>query len=250
MDAAHHRRQVRHEGQADRLAGDGRQSLADFRQVAVAGDTIGLEAVGGFGKQGVHLGLATGSGHAALAVGDQAGRVNDFGFDQGQEAQLHRSRIAAGVGHHAGRADGVAVDFRQAVHRLGHQLRRGMGHAVPFFPFGDVLDAEIRRKVDDPHAGFDQTHGFLHGDAVGGGEEHHVAAGEVCFVRRSECQINPAAQARIHGIDAQPGFLARSDGRELDIRMTAQKTQQFHTGVAGAADDTHLDHAFILVMRG
>jgi hypothetical protein len=50
-----------------------------------------------------------------------------------------------------------------------------VGHAVPFFPQRDVLDAEIRRQVDDANTRLQQHLRLLHRDAVGRGEEHHIA---------------------------------------------------------------------------
>jgi hypothetical protein len=44
------------------------------------------------------------------------------------------------------------------------------GHAclvMPIAPHGDVLDAEIRRVIDDPDAGVGNPSRLLHRDAVG-----------------------------------------------------------------------------------
>ena len=53
MNAADHGGQMRYEGQADftGVSGDGFQSLDDFRKMAVALDTIGMEVVGRFRKK-------------------------------------------------------------------------------------------------------------------------------------------------------------------------------------------------------
>jgi hypothetical protein len=53
MNAANQRRQMRHEGQADIVTGHARQTLADFRQMAMPRHRIGLEIVAGLGEQRV-----------------------------------------------------------------------------------------------------------------------------------------------------------------------------------------------------
>jgi hypothetical protein len=85
MDAADHGRQVRYEGQPDRLAGHRRQTLRDLRQVPVSGDAIGLEIVGGFREEGSNLGLAAGAGDAGLGVGNQVVDVDQAGSTSGMK---------------------------------------------------------------------------------------------------------------------------------------------------------------------
>jgi len=74
------------------------------------------------------------------------------------------------------------------------QLGRGVLHLVPFFEGGAVLQAEVRRQVDDLDAGRQQRRGLRHGDAMRGGEEDHVALRQVGLVRGREGQVHAAAQ--------------------------------------------------------
>jgi hypothetical protein len=57
-----------------------------------------------------------------------------------------------------------------------------------------------------------------------------------------EFQIQASAQARKHARDVGAGVAPRSDGNDLHLRVLRQQAQQFDTGVAGAADDSDLDH--------
>ena len=71
VDAADHRRQMRRECELHRLARHLRQSLRNFRLMPVARHAVGLEVVGGFGKQRMHFGLAARAGDAGFGIGDQ-----------------------------------------------------------------------------------------------------------------------------------------------------------------------------------
>src|SRR5665811_649820 len=59
MDAAYHRRQMRHKGQADFSADDPRQALDDFHAVAMPRHAVGLEIVRGLGEQNMRCLLYT-----------------------------------------------------------------------------------------------------------------------------------------------------------------------------------------------
>ena len=65
----------------------------------MARHTIGLETVGRFRKQGVHLRLAAGTGYSGFRIGNQVCYIHQTGLDQGKESQLNRCRVTTGVGY-------------------------------------------------------------------------------------------------------------------------------------------------------
>src|SRR5690554_3679178 len=63
MNAANHGGQMGYEGELYRPAGGISKPLTDFRQVAVAGGTIGFHRLASLGQQRRYLGPATGTGY-------------------------------------------------------------------------------------------------------------------------------------------------------------------------------------------
>jgi len=145
----------------------------------------------------------------------------------------------------------ASVQFSQAVGGFIQQAWACVLDLVPFFKDRLVLDTEIRRQVDHLDAGRQQRRRLGHGHAVRGGEEHHVALAQVGLVGRREGDVHAAAQRREHIGNRQAIFLARRDSRQLHIRVDCQQSQQFHSGISGAADDANFDHVLSLneVMR-
>ena len=140
----------------------------------------------------------------------------DPGFEQRQEAQLHRRRIAAGIADDARAADRLAIHLRQAVDRFGEQVGARVRHPVPLLEHGRVLEAEIGGEIDDLHAGARELARLGHRDAVRRGEEHDVAGGEIGARGVGEREIVPAAQAGKHVGDRVPASL-----REVIVRTSA-----------------------------
>jgi hypothetical protein len=83
---------------------------------------------------------------------------------------------------------------------------------------------------------------LCHRYAVRRREEDHIARREVSLGGISECKVIAPAQTGEHFSDLRPGFLARRDDADVRSRMLRQEPQQFHPGVAGAANDADLDH--------
>ena len=242
MNAANHRCQMRHEHQFHRLAGDRRQTLADLRPMAVARNAVRLEIIAGLGQQNTHFGLAPRPAHPGFSVGDQRFGVDDTRLQQRQKAELHRRRIAAGIGHQPRLADGLAIDFGKTVDRLGQQFRAGVRHSVPPFPIRRLAKPEIGRQIDDFHALLQQRWHTVHGGAVGGGEKHHIAALQHGVVRLDKGQIHLTAQVGKQVADLGAFLAARGDDRQFHSRMRGQQPQQFNAGIARPTDDSHFDH--------
>ena len=245
MDAAYHRGEMRHEGQANLLAGNARQTLPDLRQMPMSSHAISLEVIRRLGEQGGNFRLASGAGHTRLGIGNQAARVNHARFQQRNKPQLHRRRITTGVGNQPRRFDLRAVHFRQTINRRAHQIGAGVRHAIPFFPYSDILQTEVGGQVNQLHARVQQCPRLLHGNAIRGGEEHQIALIQMRLIRMGERQIHKAAQAGEHLADRQPRIGARRNYLQCSLRMTCQQAQQLHAGIACATHYANLDHVLL-----
>ena len=116
-----------------------------------------------------------------------------------------------------------------------------MGHFVPFFPCGDVADAEVGRQVNHAYAFFDKGRCFFHGHAVGCGEEHEVATVKPGIFGRLECKVVNAAQAGEVVGNYNTGFASAGDGNDFYVGVAAEQAQQFNACVTGCTDDTNFN---------
>ena len=223
-------------------ADDLRQALHNLHAVAMPRHAVGFEIVRSLGEQDMRLRLASRPADARLGIGDQVPRIDGTRLKQRQKAELHRGRIAAGIGDDARLADGLAVDLGQAVDRLRYQLGAGVLHLVPFFPFGHVLYAKVGGNIDQAHAGVYQPPRIVHGDGVGRGEEHHVALLQRRRRGVGKGEVDMTAQAGKQLAHRHPRFLARGNGAQFSLRMLRQYAQQLNAGVSGASDHADLDH--------
>ena len=66
----------------DRFARGQGEFLFDLGQVSMFGDAVGADAFVAFGIQKRNIGFATGTAHAAEAIGDDAGGLDQAGFQQ------------------------------------------------------------------------------------------------------------------------------------------------------------------------
>ena len=181
--------------------------------------------------------------HSGFRVRDQVIQIDASRLHQRQEPELDCGGIAPWVCDNARLAHGVPVHLAQAVRRLSHEFRAGVSGLVPFFPLSHVAYAKVGRQVDDAHAAIHQRARLAHRHRVRRGEEHHVAALQARARRIGKRKRYAAAQAGEHRVDRGPRFLARGNGGQLHLRVLRQQAQQFHPGVAGAADNARLDHA-------
>ena len=143
------RHQVRREGHAHAVA----ELLLDLRRVAVTADLVRRDRLVDGHEVLVMRRLSTGAADARLGVDHhvaQQARTGERG-----EREDRRGRIAARVGHQVGARDLVAVQLGQPVDGIAHQRRRGMG-AVPVLVDADLVQPEVGRQVDDPHAALAQ----------------------------------------------------------------------------------------------
>src|SRR5262249_28654507 len=140
--------------------------LFDFRRVPVAADVVGRDALVALGKVGGELGRPAGPGNAAFAVHNDAVQRDVLAGDQRGQAEDGRLRVAAGVGDQRGRGEFLAVEFRQAVDRLGGVGQVLVALAVPLGVDVGVTQAVVGAEVDDADAALQQGRQRTHADAV------------------------------------------------------------------------------------
>ena len=137
----------------------------------------------------------------------------------------------------------LTPDLASAMIEFLQQTRAGMGFAVPMFPSRRVGQTEIGGQVDDPHAALQQGFRHPHRDAVGRGEEHHVAFTQRFHARFGEYRIHIAAQVGIQAVYPFPRVGAGSDFVNLDFGVQRENAEEFHPGIASAANNACLNHA-------
>ena len=82
----------------------------------MAGDAVGLEVVRRLGEQEIFLSFLSRAAHTRLRVGDHVFEFDHAMFDQRQKAELHRSRITAGIGYEPRVPNSCAMQLRQTVY--------------------------------------------------------------------------------------------------------------------------------------
>src|SRR5262245_13959836 len=95
-----------------------RQRLLDLRRVAMGADTVAGDALIALGEVEIELGCPSRAGYPALAVDDDAGQIEELPRYQRGQTEDGSLRIAAGIGDQLGISDLLAVQLRQAIHRL------------------------------------------------------------------------------------------------------------------------------------
>ena len=244
-NAAVHRNQVRRELNGDRRAVGQAEFLLDLGQVPVLGHAVRPEALVALDVQKRHVGLAPGTADAAQRVGDDLLGIDQPGLEQRNGRQQDARRVTAGRGDERRVGDGVAPEFRQPVNGLGQPLRRGVFGAVKLVVRVGVVEAEVGAQVDHRHTALGQRHGKLGGDAVGQGEENGLRLiGEQVDRRLGKRQVTGsgmAGEAREDRGHRLAGILARSQHRQVDVRMLKQQAHQFLAGVTGGTHDRNID---------
>ena len=243
MDTAYHRQQVRHEGQADIPTQRNGQILPNLRLMTMTGNRIRLEALAGLRHQHRGIRAPAGTTDPGFTIGDQILDIHPTGFQQRQITERHGSRITPRVRDQARRPDRLAIHLRQAVHRFRDQPRAGMAHSIPLLPDGNILDAKIRRQIDDAHAGVEQGASLGHRNAIRRGEENQVTPTQRVDIRLGEEQIGMPPQVWIQIRDRAPSLGAGGDHTQRDTRVPDQQAQQFDPGIPGASDDSNLNHS-------
>ena len=125
VDAADHRRQVRHEHEPDRRARAWREALRDLRQWRWPGHAVSLEVVRRLGEAAVCTSaLRPAPRHAGLGIGDQVLEVDDARLDAAAGSRAApRSDSSRGWRRCARARIALAVDLGQPVHRLARRAR-------------------------------------------------------------------------------------------------------------------------------
>lgn len=110
--------EVRGEGDAHGGTGGPGEFLFDLAEVAVAWNAVGADAFIAFAEEQGNGLLAAGAGDAAHAEDADALGLDEAALEEREEGQQHAGGVAAGSGDESGRADGLGIDFREAVDRL------------------------------------------------------------------------------------------------------------------------------------
>lgn len=128
--------EVRGESDADGGAGCLGEFLFDFAEVAVAWDAVGADAFVAFAEEQGNGFLASGARDPAHAEDADALGLDEVALEKREEGQQHAGGVAAGSGDQSGRADGIGIDFREAVDRLSEEVRSRVRVVVEFLVGG------------------------------------------------------------------------------------------------------------------
>ena len=258
MMPARERHQVRHEGDADLLAGDLLQRGHGLVDVLVRGDAVRRHALVALREMVRRRRLLAGPGDAGLAVRDDRPWIDQPGLDGRQQREDHRHREAAGVADHAGLADARPVQLRDAVDRAVEQLRRQVrlafdvrvGLRVPLVQ-GRRLEAEVAAVVEHAQAAIDERVGVAHADAVRRREDHEIGVlADPLRLRLLHHLVAVAAQVGIEGAQRLPDVRDRQERGQPDLGMPEQQLHHPDTTVPRCSDDLRSDHVIHLPSHG
>ena len=147
------------------------------------------------------------------------------GADQGNQRQLRRGRIAAGVGHQPRLADGGALHFGQAIDGLALQRHGAVFVTVPLGVGPGVGQAEVGGKVDDLQmAG--QARDHLLGSAVGQAAEGDVDPRPVDLVIALQDRQGTSGEVGESGGDRLAGAALRRERADTGVRMIAESSRR------------------------
>src|SRR5882762_1278870 len=168
--------------------------------------------------------------------------IHGSGLHQGEQAELHCSRITSRVGDQTRRLDLFSIHLWKAIDGPCKKLGRRVLDLVPFLPGSHIFQAKISRKIHHPYPGRQESLRLAHRDSVGCRKKHNVTLAQVRLDWIREHKIHDAAQAWEEFRHAAAGFLTRSDGHEFGLRMLREYAQQLYSGITRPTDDANLDH--------
>jgi len=235
--------QVRCELDRDFFTGGQRELFFDLGKVPVFGHAVGPDTFVAFAEKIIDLGFPAGAADATEGIGDDAGRLDQSGFEQRKDRQDDAGRIAAGRRDEQGFFDMVPVKFGQAINGFFQEIRRGMIVGVKLLVDFGAFEPEIGAEVDDDANSVDERHGVFGGDAMGLGEEDGVGLfGQDFGVGLSEPErpgFGMAGELWEHLRQRLAGILARGHGDQFRVRMIQQQLHQDLAGITRRADDRH-----------
>src|SRR6476620_8868162 len=213
-------------------------------------DRVSGQVLRHFNEMRFLRGLFARAGYAGLGIADHAViQINQSGANQRRQRQNDGRGIASRIGYQCGFFQLSAMQLRDSVHRLRHDLI-GQRRILVF----EVVDRAVFRRLQPPRAAQ-----VDHVNALGHGFRNPLAR---YFMRRSEekhvyafgLESLPAKQfTRISAIAADLGIklvkLCRRAGfavagKEhwlIGTRVAGEKTRQFKTGVTGCSNNRGLD---------
>ena len=117
---------------------------------------------------------------------------------QRQEGEQGCRRVTPGVGQQPCRADGLTVQLWQAIHRFPQVLWRYMGKLVPCWIQRGIMQAKVRRDIDDFAALFEQRRHQVHSLAAGQRHKSHIGVtANALRVYRDHCLIHKTTQVGV-----------------------------------------------------
>ena len=110
---------------------------------------------------------------------------------------------------------------------------------VPPFPQRHITQAKIRREIDHPHAGLQQSRCSIQRNPVGCSEENDITLPQPGILRRLERELEMSAQIREQGVDTYACLGSRSDALHLRLGMQSQQPKQLDSRIPGPTDDSN-----------
>jgi len=188
------------------------------------------------GMQQVLLQAAPRTRDARLQVDHDLVDIDHPGLDQRADGELPRGGIAPRARHQPRLRDLVPVELGQPIDRLGLQVRRRMGLAIPPLIGGRIAQPEIRRQIDDLQIPRQRRDHRLAG-GMGQRAEAQIDLREVHLLDLLQHRQRDMAQMRKHLRHLHPRLaVAREPGHD-HRGMGGDQPHQLRAGIARGSED-------------
>ena len=164
--------------------------------------------------------------------------------------QDNAGRVAAGRSDQPRLADGVAPEFRAAIHGLRQQRWRRMLVRIEILIDLRAPQPEIGAEVNDPQPFLQQRHGKLRRHAVRQRQKRHFRLPrDIVHFRLGENEFAAAGKLGEGFSKRLAGLLARRDASQLDGGMRQQQPHQLFAGVATGSNNGDFDLVHVTSVR-
>ncbi len=224
--------EVGDEGEGDGLASGEIEFLADFAEMAMAGDAVGAEGAIDLTEEEGDAGVASGTACAAHAGDiDRLIEVDETGAKERDEGQEDAGGVATWAGDEACGLDFLGADFWKRVDGFGEEFGVRMCVIVELGVGFGRTEAEVGAEVYDAEALVEQRFGKGGGDAMREGEESDLGAGlfdefDIGFDEGERIRWWDAAEAGELGAEELAGKGAGGDGDEFDAGVAQDEAKQ------------------------
>jgi hypothetical protein len=224
--------EVGDEGEWDGLASGEIEFLADFAEMAMAGDAVGAEGAVDLTEEKGDAGVASGTTGPAHA-GDVDGliEVDETGAKERDEGEEDAGGVTTRAGDEACGLDFLGADFWKRVDGFGEEFGVRMGVIVELGVGFRRTEAEVGAEVDDAKALIEQRLGEGGGDAMREGEESDLGAGlfdefDIGLDEGEGVDWGDAAEAGELGAEEFASEGAGRDGDEFDTGVAQDEAKQ------------------------